>query len=193
MTPTRTTTPRPKVTAQGGQEGEGPFPLGARGGPPQRGAWPYWAGFSAECGAEPTQSLTRTDRHLAAIPLCRVAGLVAWPSTGFPRCRTRLMAVSVSLGCCGDRVPSEKRAAGENCPGSLPPTRSVRIHNAPEAGTLAVRKAQLCPRRRPAPWAGSMSLPVYFRQVFPCSSIPFPQFRRTHCPHPPPPSLPASQ
>ena len=37
------------------------------------------------------------------------------------------------------------------------------------------------------------SLPVYFRQVFPCSSLPFPQFRRTHCPHPLPPSLPASQ
>ena len=43
-----------EVTAQGGQEGEGSFPLGTRGGPPQRGAWPYWAGFSAECGAEPT-------------------------------------------------------------------------------------------------------------------------------------------
>ena len=90
--------------------------------------WPCWegrrrrtpshrAGFSVECRAEPAHPVSDLDgtiTYLSAIPFRRISGWVAWPSTGFPRRRTSLMAVSVTLRYWGV-VPRENRAEGENC------------------------------------------------------------------------------
>lgn len=79
------------------------------------------AGFSAECRAElarPVSDLDGTVTCLFAIPLRRMTGRVAWPSTGFPRRRTRLMAISVTLGCWGEGGAwclGRNRTEGENC------------------------------------------------------------------------------